>query len=94
MADRDRLMNPEHLQRYPHHARLARLLAAALAHNYLHAHQNYKCKGKLFMVLNLNRLLCVDYLLPLEYGKFKEKTLDELAGWLERRPQQQKLTAV
>jgi len=91
MPDRDRLMNSEHLRRYPHHARLARLLAAALAHNLLHAHQNYKCKGKLFMVLNLNRLLCVDYMLPLDYGKFKERTLDELAGWLERRPQQPKL---
>lgn len=94
MADRDRLMNPGHLRLYPHHARLARHVATALAHNLLHAQHDYKCKGKLFMVLNLNRLLCVDYQLPLEYGKFKEKSLDELAGWLERRPTQKEFTSV
>ena len=94
MADRDLLMNTEHLKRHPHHARLARALAAALAFNLLHAEQNYKCKGKLFMVLNLNRLLCVQHSLPLEYGKFKEKKLDELVTWLERRPQQAKLISI
>jgi hypothetical protein len=94
MADRDRLMNPEHLRRYPHHARLGRLLAVALAHNYLHAQQNYKCKGKFLMVLNLNRLLCVEYSLPLDYGKFKERSLDELASWIEKRPKQSKLIEV
>jgi hypothetical protein len=94
MSDRSRLMNPDHLRLHPRHAHLARLIAAALAHNLLHAQQNYACKGKLFMVLNLNRLLCVEHLLPLEYGKFKEKSLDELAGWLERRPKQEQFAAV
>jgi hypothetical protein len=94
MADRDRLMNSEYHRLHPSHARLAKLLAAALAHNLLHAQHDYKCKGKLFMVLNLNRLLCVEHLLPLEYGKFKEKTLDELAGWLERRPTQKQFAVV
>jgi hypothetical protein len=42
------------------------------------------------MVLNLNRLLCPTYWLPLQYGGFKEKTLDELSAWLKagfRRPE-------
>jgi len=91
MADRDLLMDAEHLRRHPHHARLARVLAETLAFNLLHAEQNYKCKGKLFMVLNLNRLLCVQYSLPLDYGKFKERKLEELVSWLERRPQQANL---
>lgn len=94
MADRDRLMDSEHLRLHPPHARLARHFATALAHNLLHAQHDYKCKGKLFMVLNLNRLLCVTHQLPLEYGKFKEKSLDELAGWLERRPTQKEFTTV
>lgn len=94
MSDRERLMNRDHLRIHPHHARLARLFATALAHNLMHAQHDYKCKGKLFMVLNLNRLLCVEYQLPLEYGKFKEKSLDELAGWLERRPTQKEFTSV
>jgi hypothetical protein len=45
------------------------------------------------MVLNLNRLLCVHFDLPLQYGLFKEfkeqtknkiQTLDELCMWIER----------
>ncbi len=91
MADRDLLMDPTYLAKYPHHRRLSRALASALAFNLLHAEQNYKCKGKYFMVLNLNRLLCVHYSLPLEYGKFKEKKLDDLAKWLDHRPPQPQL---
>jgi hypothetical protein len=44
---------------------------------------DYKCKGQRWMVLNLNRLLGVSYHLPLNYGKFKEKTLPELVKWLQ-----------
>jgi hypothetical protein len=32
--------------------------------------------------LYLNRLLCPKHWLPLQYGGFKEKTLDELYRWL------------
>jgi hypothetical protein len=34
------------------------------------------------MVFNLNRLLCVQFDLPLGYGKYKERPLDELCRWV------------
>ena len=35
------------------------------------------------MVLNLNRLLCVHFDLPLGYGLYKERPLDELCRWVD-----------
>jgi hypothetical protein len=84
MADRDRLMNPEWTRHRPEFGLLAEVLASALAHNYLDAQPNSKCKGQLWLVLNLNRLLCVRYNLPLNYGKFKEQRLEELVRWMEK----------
>lgn len=84
MADRDRLLDPEWLKVRPEHRILAEVIASALAHNYLDAQPNYKCKGQLWLVLNLNRLLCVRYRLPLNYGLFKEQRLDELVKWMDK----------
>ncbi|MFN7138128.1 MAG: hypothetical protein ACK4UN_02195 [Limisphaerales bacterium] len=84
MSDRDRLLDPTWLRLHPEHRLLAEALASALSHNLLDAQPNSKCKGRLWLVLNLNRLLCVRYRLPLNYGKFKEQGLDELARWMEK----------
>jgi hypothetical protein len=84
MTDRDRLLDPEWLKVRPEHKILAEVIASALAHNYLDAQPNYKCKGQLWLVLNLNRLLCVRYRLPLNYGLFKEQRLDELVKWMDK----------
>jgi hypothetical protein len=84
MADRARLLDESWLRHHPDHRQLAEVLASALAHNYLDADPNYKCKGQLWLVLNLNRLLCVRYRLPLGYGKFKEQKLDDLVRWMQR----------
>lgn len=82
MSDRDKLLSEKYLAANPEHAILADIIATALAHNLLDADLDYKVKGDRWMVLNLNRLLCVTYDLPLNYGKFKEKSLPELAKWL------------
>ncbi|ACB73839.1 hypothetical protein [Opitutus terrae] len=84
MADRERLMDRTWTQHRPDHAMLAEVLASALTLNYLDAQPNYRCKGQDWLILNLNRLLCVKYQLPLNYGKFKEQKLDELVRWMER----------
>ncbi len=84
MADRDRLMDREYLKTRSKLEKLAVILASALAHNLLEPDLDYKCKGERWMVLNLNRLLCVYFDLPLHYGKFKERTLTELCHWLEQ----------
>ncbi len=64
--------------------RLGDTLASALAHNLLVAQLDYSCKKEKWMVLNLNRLLCVHFDLPLGYGLYKEKPLNVLAQWLDR----------
>ncbi len=84
MSDRQNLLSSNWLRHRPKHRELAEVLASALAHNYLDAQPDYKCKGELWLILNLNRLLCVRYHLPLNYGKFKEQRLDDLIGWMER----------
>ena len=85
MSERDQLMDAEFLVRNPRYRRLADLLASAIAHNLLIAQLDYKCKGDKWMVLNLNRVLCVRFGLPLHYGKYKERPLKTLADWIEKR---------
>jgi hypothetical protein len=83
MSERSLLMDTRALSRRPDRLRFVDLLASALAHNYLVADLDYKCKGEHWMVLNLNRLLCVHFDLPLGYGLYKERPLDELCRWVD-----------
>lgn len=83
MQDREKLMDAGYVAKHPDHGRLAEILAAALANNFLEVQLDYSVKGDRWMILNLNRLLCVRYRLPLNYGKFREKSLDELCDWME-----------
>jgi hypothetical protein len=62
--------------------KLARCLTICISYNLLDFKLDYKCKGKEWMILYLNRIYCAKYQLPLNNGKFKEKTLKELLGWL------------
>ena len=84
MSERLQLIDDAALTRRPDRRRFADLLASALAHNYLVADLDYRCKGDLWMVLNLNRLLCVHFDLPLGYGLYKERPLDELCRWVDQ----------
>ena len=84
MTERAMLMDEGHLRSRPEHRRFAEILASALAHNLLVADLDYKCKGEKWMVLNLNRLLCIHFDLPLGYGLYKERPLSQLVGWLDR----------
>ena len=63
--------------------RFGETLASALAHNLLVAQLDYNCKQEKWMVLNLNRLLCVHFDLPLGYGLYKERPLKVLIEWLD-----------
>jgi hypothetical protein len=66
------------------YVRLFSILSECIAHNLLEPILDYKCKGERWMVLYLNRMLCVRFGLPLQYGGFREKKLTELSDWLER----------
>jgi hypothetical protein len=84
MTERARLMDPDELRRRPDLRRFADTLASALAHNLLVADLDYSCKKERWMVLNLNRLLCVHFDLPLNYGLYKERPLAELCRWVDQ----------
>lgn len=62
---------------------LSSVIASAIAHNLFDVTLDYKCKGNRWMVMHLNRLLCVQFNLPLQYSGWKEKSLRELQRWLE-----------
>ena len=82
MSERKALKTTELVAKHPEWEGFVGLLASALAHNYLIADLDYKCKGHHWMVLNLNRLLCVHFDLPLNYGQYKERPLEDLCDWM------------
>jgi hypothetical protein len=82
MQDRASLQSREFLAKNPQYSVLAEVLAAAIANNLLEARLDYKVKGSTWMVLNLNRLLCINFDLPLNYGGFKERPLHDLYSWM------------
>jgi hypothetical protein len=84
MEDRDRLRNPKSVKRPAVFDELAETIASAIAHNLLEPLLDYKVKGRRWMVLYLNRALCVQFALPLHYGGFRERNLTELFQWLEQ----------
>jgi hypothetical protein len=81
MADRDKLRDASFLKSRPDATLLAAVLATCLAHNLLEAELNYSQGYERWMVLYLNRLLCVHFGLPLQYGGWRPKKIDELCRW-------------
>jgi len=61
---------------------LGDVLATCIAHNLLEVKLNQKCKGQLWMVMYLNRMLCVHFELPLQYGGWRERRLHDLIDWM------------
>jgi|HubBroStandDraft_2_1064218.scaffolds.fasta_scaffold01231_4 hypothetical protein len=82
MEDRSSLQSKEFLRGHPEYELLADVLATSIANNLLEPLLDYKVKGSTWMVLNLNRLLCVNFDLPLHYGGFKEQRLSDLYVWM------------
>lgn len=82
MDDRVRLLDPEIRSRIPGAERLFEALGGAIGHNLLRADLNRSVKNNRWMVLYLNRLTCVRYGLPLGYGGFREKPLEEMCRWM------------
>ena len=63
--------------------KLYQTIESAVAHNILEPEPNLRCKGKRFLVLKLNRLLCVPFNLPLQRGGFREQKLGTFFQWME-----------
>ena len=66
--------------RYP---RLAAAVATAIADNLFEPLRDYSCMGKSWLVLNLNRMMCVHFRLPLGRGGWRQQKLSTLVTWLE-----------
>ncbi len=87
MADRDKLQDPQQLAKDPGLAQLSRVIQICVAYNFLEvvvdAKQGQK-GGQRWMLLYLNRMLCVHFDLPLTYGGWRPQSLTKLFRWLQR----------
>lgn len=63
--------------------KLKEILTSLVSNNLLVPREDHRNKGKSYVLFNLNRLLCVQYDLPLGYGGWREKSLKELVDWME-----------
>lgn len=66
------------------HLDLYQAIESAIAHNILEPEPNYKCKNQEFLVLYLNRMLCIPFQLPLQKGGFREQKLSTILNWMNR----------
>lgn len=80
--DQKMLSDNDYLEKNPDDAQLANVLREAVANNILEPRPGQQCKNQEWLVLYLNRLLCVCFDLPLEYGGWREQTLSTLKKWL------------
>ena len=63
---------------------LAQVIATCIAHNLLEVNLDQKCKGQYWMVMYLNRMLCMRFNLPLQYGGWRERSVSELVPWIDK----------
>lgn len=82
MRDRARLLDPTIRRNMPGAQELFEALHGAIGHNLLRGFTNRSVKSDQYMVLYVNRLICVRYGLPLGYGGFRERSLEEMCGWM------------
>lgn len=85
MEDRARLIDPRLREKNPKYNNLAKILSVCISHNLLEAKldRSQGQKGKTWMILYLNRWLCFYFGLPLQYGGWRQKKIDELCDWIE-----------
>ncbi len=60
------------------------VLASCVAQNLLEPRLDRKNKGERWLVLYLNRLLCLRFGLPLGYGGWRPRRLNQLGAWIDK----------
>jgi hypothetical protein len=80
MHDREALIDTPDDQ-IKHLRGLRDVLTSLVAHNLLVPRLDHSNKNKKFVVFYLNRLLCVQFGLPLGYGGWREKKIKDLIAW-------------
>jgi hypothetical protein len=87
MNERSRLIDPKIQAEHLEYRRLARVLSACISNNLLETsldrRQGQK-GGTTWMILYLNRYLCLHFGLPLQYGGWRPLKLKELCLYLEQ----------
>ena len=85
MVDRQKLLSNRLYSKDARSERIAQVLSACIAYNLLEVTLDavQGQKGKTWMVLYLNRWLCVKFDLPLNYGGWRSKSLLEIEKWLD-----------
>ena len=83
MNERDELIKSGSNSNYTN---LITILASCLAHNLLEVSldRSQGQRGKTWMILYLNRWLCLHFGLPLHYGSWRPRTPDALCKWLDQ----------
>jgi hypothetical protein len=86
IGDRDKLIDPSVRRKSSEYDQLASVLSACISNKLLEVlfGVNQGEKGKTWIVLYLNRWLCLHFGLPLHYGGWRPKAPDELCRWLDR----------
>jgi hypothetical protein len=82
MRDRERLLDPAWRARVDGADELFEALAGAIGQNLLMTELDYSVKNDRWMVLYLNRMLCVRFGLALGLGGIRERPIEELCAWM------------
>lgn len=93
MQDRETLIDTPD-DKIKHLRGLRDLLTSLVAHNLLVPRLDHSNKNKKFLVFYLNRLLCVQFGLPLGYGGWREKKVKDLIVWQEHGSREEEPTLV
>ena len=85
MVDRETLINPSEQQRNPELLHLANVLSASISNNLLEVYMDKSQgqKGTRWMILSMNRLLCLYFGLPLQYGGRRPLNLERLCKFVQ-----------
>lgn len=84
MRDRDLLIDTKETQKTPDYSKLATIISSCIANNLLEVRIDYSQNNKRWMVMYLNRILCLQFGLPFQYGGWKEKSLKDLVMWFKK----------
>jgi hypothetical protein len=82
MAERDLLISSRGLGVTRPIQDLREVIASCIAQNFLEPRIDHKNKGQRWLVLYLNRLLCLRFGLPLGYGGWRPRKVMTLAQWI------------
>lgn len=71
----------------PRYDMIANVLSTCFAHNILEPNPdvNQGSRGAKHLVIYLNRLLCLNYGLPLQYGGWRDKSLESMCSFLDAK---------